>query len=216
MSLQPPEPDLKNIWQNQEMEKATMSIEEVRLKAQKIFYRRRRDLIARSVFVLLSAVFCGIFLATARMTPVRELAGFVMAILLASTIRNLYLSYVRSDGGLSTVGGSPNTALTSCLEFYRGELERQREFARLPSWQLVTVLVIIVFLIRDALMRIGTDTHRFVLPFVLIAAAGLIVLTAVRKFEARRVQDDINALDTFEDEMNSGDSHDVAPGEDKR
>ena len=48
-------------------------------------------------------------------------------------------------------------------------------------------------------MRTNMDPLGTVLPVVLIAAAILIVLTALRKFQARRVQEDIDELDGFEE-----------------
>jgi hypothetical protein len=123
-----------------------------------------------------------------------------MAMLLTSTVRNLYFSYRRSKSTWPGVNVGPNTALTSCLEFYRSELERLQEIARQPAWHLGAALLIIAWLTRNALMRTGTDPLRIVLPFVLLAAAGLIVLLAVRKFEVRRVQEEIDALDRFEEE----------------
>jgi len=56
------------------------------------------------------------------------------------------------------------------------------------------------WLTRDALLRTSPDLLRVALPFVLISAAGLTLLLAVRKFEARRVQAELDALDRFEEE----------------
>ncbi len=165
-----------------------MSVEEVRLNARQFLRRKQRDLIARSAFVILAAVSFGIFLMNARITSLRFVAGLVMAVLLTSTVWSMIRAYRRSRGtGIGPAG--PNAAMTSCLEFYRSELERHREYARQPAWQLVTVLVIIAWMTRDALMRNSSDPFRVVLPYVLIAAAGMIVLVAVRKIQARRVQD---------------------------
>jgi hypothetical protein len=106
--------------------------------------------------------------------------------------------------------------MTSCLDFYRSELERNREYARQPTWQLVTVMAIIVWMTRDALVRNSTDPFRVLLPYVLLAAAGMIVLMAVRKLQARRIQDDMDALDVFEDEILSGGHHDTTVDEHKK
>jgi len=148
-----------------------------------------------------------------RLTSLRVLAGLVMTILLMSAAWSLLLAYRKSRGEGSAIPDAPMAAMTSCVEFYRNELERQREYARQPTWQLITVLLIIAWMTRDALMRNSTDPFRAVLPYVLFAAAGMIVLVAVRKHQARRVQDDIDALDAFEDEMLAGGSHDTAVDE---
>ena len=207
MSSKSHEPDLKDIWQNQETERTTMTVEEVRLNARKFLLRKQRDLIARSAFVILAAVSFGIFLINARFTSLRFLAGLITALLLTSTVWSLFRVYQRSRGTWSSVIAGPNAAMTSCLEFYRSELERNREYARQPAWQLVSVLVIIAWMTRDALMRNSSDPFRVLLPYVLLAAAGMIVLVAVRKFQTRRLQDDIDALHVFENEMLTGGSH---------
>ena len=209
MSSRPHEPDLKNIWQNQETEKVIMSVEEVRLKASKFFRRKQLDLIARSAFVILAAVACGVFLMNARITSLRFVAGLVMAMLLIRTVWSLLRTYLHSRRDGPSDHAVSNAAITSCIEFYRSELQAYREYARLPAWQLATILLIIAWMTRDSLMRSGTDPFRIVLPYVLLAAAGMIVLVAVRKFQARRVQDDIEALDNFEDEMVEGGHHDA-------
>jgi hypothetical protein len=216
VSSKPHEPDLKNIWQNQETKEAVMSIEEVRLNAQRFLRRKQLDLIARTGFVVLAAVFCGLFLMNARITSLRAIAGLVMTILLTSTVWSLLRAYRIFRGRWSLIPAGPNVAMTSCLEFYRNELESQREYARQPAWQLATALLIIGWLIRDALMRNSTDPFRIVLPYVLFAAAGMIVLTIVRKLQALRFQDDITALDVFEDEILAGGSHDTTVDEHKK
>jgi hypothetical protein len=216
VSSKPDEPDLKNIWQNQETEKAIMSVEEVRLKAREFLQRKLRDLIARFAFVMLAGVSCGIFLMNARITSLRFVAGLVTAMLLTSAAVTLLRAYQRTRRTWPSVIAGPNAATNSCLEFYRSELERNREYARQPAWQLVTVLVIIAWMTRDALLRNSTDPFRIVLPYVLLAAAGMVVLVAVRKVQARRVQDDIDALDVFEEEILAGGSHDTAADEQQK
>jgi hypothetical protein len=198
MSSQLHDPDIRNVWQGQETEKITMSIEEARLKTQKFIRRNRIDLTARSVFEIIAAFFCGIVFLNSRVNSTRVIAGLVMAMLVTSTIRNLYFS-LRKPGGLSPEASS-STALTSCVEFYRIELERQRQIARQPLWQLVAALLIIAYLIQRPLLRPNMNLLHVMLPVVLLTAAGLIVLLAVRKFDARRIQDEIDALNMFENE----------------
>ena len=216
MSSNPHEPDFKNIWQNQETEKAIMSVEEVRLNARKYMRRNQRDIIASSVFAVLTAVWCGTILMNARITPLRLVAGLVMAVMVTSTVWRLLQVYRRSRGKWSSVIAGPNAAMTSCLEFYRGELERQREYARYPSSYLVIVFVVLVWIMRLALMQRRPDLYRMVLPYILILAMGMIVLMALRKFQSRRVHDDLDALDVFEKETLSGGRHDTAVDEEQK
>jgi uncharacterized membrane protein len=193
-----------------------MSVEVVRLNAQRFLRRKQLDLIARSAFVIFAVVSFGIFLMNARITSLRFVAGLVTVMLLTSTVWSVFRVYTRSRGTWSSVLAGPNAAMTSCLEFYRSELERNREYARQPAWQLVTVLVIIAWMIRNVLARNSTDPFRIVLPYILFAAVGMIVLMAVRKLQARRIQDDMDALDVFEDEILSGGHHDTTVDEHKK
>jgi hypothetical protein len=57
-------------------------------------------------------------------------------------------------------------------------------------------------------VRVGPLTAIWVM-----VGAGMIVLVAVRKVQARRLQDDIDALDIFEDDMLAGGSHDTTVDE---
>jgi hypothetical protein len=83
------------------------------------------------------------------------------------------------------------------------ELERRRQIAMQPTWQLAAALLIIAWLTRRSLYS-GNDALRGLLPVVLLAAAGLIVWMAVRKFQARHIQDDLDALNRFEQQNPSG------------
>ena len=150
-----------------------------------------------------------------RITPLRSIAGLVMALLVTSMVLRLLRVYRRSRGKWAAVIAGPNAAMTSCLEFYRGELERQREYARYPTSYLVVVFVIIVWLMRMALMQSRTELYHMVLPFLLLVGAGMIVLMVLRKVQGRGAQVDLSALDVFEKEMLKGDRHDTAVDEEQ-
>jgi hypothetical protein len=122
-----------------------------------------------------------------------------MLMLLANTARSIHIQRWKSRQMSPDI--SSGIAQMSCLEFYRAELERQREIARQPAWQLLTTLLVIAWLIRRAPMRFGMDVLRYVQPLVLIAAAVVVALLAIRKLDARRIQKDLDALDSFEKEQ---------------
>jgi hypothetical protein len=188
MSSDVPEPDLKELWQNLETERTIVSEEQLQLKAMGFLRKNRRDLIARLAFAILASTFGGFVVVTARLTTVRIAAAVVMTMVLINAIRNLYLSYRGKE------------TWTSCVEFYRSELQKQKAFAALPVWQMIAAFLIIAWLTPGALRRNSADPLGIVLPAVLFAAAGLIVLMAVRKFQARHLQADIEALNSFEAE----------------
>ena len=204
MSSRGPETDLRGLWQGVETERTAVTVEQIQLRAQELLRKDRRDTIARFVFALLASAFCGLVVMNSRLTGVRIVAVLLMAMLLLSTARRLFHAY--RAGAERPAVGSP---WSSCMEFYRSELEKQRSFAELPVWQMVAALLAITWLTSSTLRRSNSDPTRAILLVVLFAAAGLIVLMAVRKFQARRIQGDIKALDQFERESLSGNTNDI-------
>ena len=178
-----------------------MSIEEIRRKAQRFLSKRRRDNAIGLAFSIIVIVFCMIAVLSATLLVARIVAGFVMIVMTVRLINTIYFSYRRYGTVWPAIRIGPEVALTTCLDFYRNELERQREFARQPTWQLAVTLFITGWLTRDALLNTSRDLFRVALPFVLLAAALLIVLLAVRKFEARRVESELAALDKFQEKL---------------
>jgi len=212
MSPPVPESDLRELWQNIETEGTTVSAEQIRLKALEFLQKNRRDLIAKLVFALIASVFCGFVVMNASLTAVRIVAALVMAMLLTTTVKSLYLSYSQGAPRFLRGEGAP---WSSCLQFYRNELEKQQALAALPAWQMLTALLIIAWLTSRALLRNSTDPLRIVMLAVLFAAAGLIALMAVRKFQSRRVQGDLESLNSFEKENHAGGGDDIPLSESK-
>jgi hypothetical protein len=201
MSHQPLEGDPKNIWQNQKRESTNMSIEELRDKARKFLSKRKRDRAVELGFRLVAASFCGVVLLTARQPAARVIAGLVMAMMFADLGRMLVISYRKYGSFWPTMTLDRDAALTTCLNYYRTELVRSRELARHPAWQLAIAFLMVGVLLRDAFLRTSPELLAVALPFVLIAAAALIVLLGIRKFEARRLDAELDALDKFEQEQ---------------
>jgi hypothetical protein len=201
MTDRPPQlSDPKQIWQNQEMEKTKMSVEEIRRKAQRFLAKSRFDNAVHLVFALIVVGFCAVAFFAARATAARVIAAVVMMMLLVRVVRTLYFSYRKYGRLRPDTTRAGDAALTTCLEFYRNELERQRVIHREPAWQLAITFLVIGWLTRDAMLRSRADVIGLAVPFDLFSAAGFVVLLAVRKFQMRRVQAELDALDKFEQE----------------
>jgi hypothetical protein len=168
-----------------------MSVEEVRQRAERFLSKSRRDRAAFFVFGAMVIVFCAIAAFAARLTSIRIIAALVAVMMLVRVVSTLYVNRVTADA-----------ALTTCLQFYRNELERQRELARQPAWQLAVTFLIIGWLSREAWIRTSPEILRVAVPFILFAAAGLIVLLAVRKLQSRRIESELDALNRFEEKNN--------------
>src|SRR5262245_42861361 len=212
MSPRDPETDLRQLWQNFQTERTPVSAEQIHRSAQRFLRKNRRDLIARVAFVLISAAFCGMVFVNTRLASVRIVAGLVTAMLLVSAVRRVYRA-VKSATPAS--GPRSSTPWSACLEFYRSELEKQRALATVPAWQLLVAMLVIGWLARNILTRSIADPMEILMHVVLLAAAGLIVLMAIRKLQGRRIQADIDALNMFETENNAGGSDDSAFTESK-
>ena len=153
MSSHTPESDPRELWQHLETEGTTMPAEQIRLRAMQSLEKNRRDMIARFAFVALATAFCVVALTNAKFTSVRALAALTMALVLINAIRSLYRAY---------------TPWSSCVEFYRRELERQQAFVALPTWQMVAALFVIAWLAPSSLRQTGL--MRFVFPALLVGA----------------------------------------------
>lgn len=199
MSGRLPGSDLPTLWQSLEADVTSVSVEHIRKAGMKIQKKNRRDRTARLVFAGVASAFCGFVVATARYTSVRVVAALVTVMVLGTAIRNVYLAYVGRGAG----------PWSSCVEFYRKELERQRAFTALPAWQIVAALLIIAWLTPGAVSRNSADPLAIALPVVLFAAAAFVVLMAVRKFQARHVHLDLEALNSFAIEEHPGGDDDV-------
>jgi hypothetical protein len=206
MNLHGPDNDIRELWQNLETKETTVSAEEIQLKAIESLRRRRRDLIVRLAFAIAASVFCVLAFTRTSVNPIRYLAAVVMAMLLISTIRNLYVFY-RDTRQIAQDPGAP---WSSCASFYRSELEQQRLFGAVPIWQMLAALAVLGWLARrSSLRRIRADVLEIVFPVVLLGAAGLVILMAIRKFQARRVEAELDALNRFEEDNDLGDSEDI-------
>jgi hypothetical protein len=193
--------DLRQLWQTFETEKTPVSAEQIHRSAQRFIRKNRRDLIARFIFALLAAAFCGTIFVNARLTSIRIVAGLVTAMLLATAVRRVYRAFKSTAGS--------RMPWNACVEFYRSELEKQRALATVPGWQLLVAMLVIGWLGRNILTRSISDPTEILMHIVLLAAAGLIVLMAIRKLQGRRIHADIDALNMFETETNPGGSDDI-------
>jgi hypothetical protein len=70
---------------------------------------------------------------------------------------------------------------------------------KLPAWQLAAALFIVAWLLRDALLRSHNTALGILIPLVLFAAGGLLLLLLLRKWQGRQIQQEIDALDRFEE-----------------
>jgi len=185
--------EMKNVWQSQEGEGLRMSLDEIRLKAEKqgrsIEWRNAREYIAAfAVVVFLGFSFFGT-------TDVLSRVGFGLVI--ASM---LYIAWHLHRKG-SRRRLPSDLGVADCLQFYRGELERQRDLLQgVWRWYLGPVVpglaVVMLALTRT---NPGHLNHIVWVIAAYGAAIALVFLGVWRLNEraARRLQGRIDALDAL-------------------
>ena len=164
-----------------------MSLEEVRAQARKFQKRiRKRNIREYSVMVLaiLMAIPLAVFLRSFPMIVV------AMGLIIAGTLVIAYQFRNR----MSTRSFPADAASMTCLEFYRRELERQRD-ANLSIWS----WYILPMLPGTAMMLIGMAFIPALGPvvalFYAVAFTAAFILTGVaNKRAARRLQQKIDEL----------------------
>jgi glucan phosphoethanolaminetransferase (alkaline phosphatase superfamily) len=178
--------DVKLIWQRQRREHSMMSAEEVRVKAEAIQAKVRRNLVVAFVLGVLVLVFCTIAIAELNNIPRRLIAA-------AFIVLTCVIAYRAYDRLWSPPALSPSVALNACLEFYRAELKAQYRSIALV-WRFLVPVVLFAFLTWNALFRTSPLAPRLALPAVLI------LILCGRRLAVRKFKQKLSALDEFEKE----------------
>jgi hypothetical protein len=188
----PPNDRLQNVWQNQPSEGMRMSLDEIRRRAgkfhKKIFWGNVRTYLS----CLVGVVFCGFGLwrfpdALTRVGIGLMLAGF------------LYLIWQVHRRG--TARSLPaDLGLASSLEFYKQELERQRDFLRSVWLWYLAPLIPGPVVLTVAKARTNPDHLRHMGPSLTLALFALVYVSVwiEKQRAARRLQSQIDELNVLE------------------
>ena len=176
--------DPRLTWQKQRREHPVMPVEEVRIKAQAVQAKVRRNLVVAAVVGVLLLAVCTIALVESYYTPVKAIAAAMMVV----TVAIAYQAYHRV-WRLHTL--PPDAALKGCLDFYRKELKAQYRSAAL-TWRLLAPVVAFTFLMWGAFFRTSS-----LLPKILLSSVLVLVLI-VRQYEAQKLRRRLANLDEFE------------------
>jgi hypothetical protein len=176
--------DARIVWQSQRREHPVMSIEEIRMKAQAVHRKVRRDLVVGLAIGFLLFAFCITIAVQSGNTAFRLICGAMAAV----SIVIIYTAYKRY-WPLHAL--SPNAAIQGCVEFYRSELQAQYRSVAL-WWRFLAPLVIFAFIRWNSLVRTSAIVPRAALPFVLV------LILVLRRRVARTFRQKISALSSFE------------------
>jgi len=183
--------NLRNLWQSQNVEHTPMSLEQIREKARD--YQRK-----------------------VRWRNAREYAAIVaISVFFGSTIFRVPLAWMRVGASLCILGGwyvayqiyrrarsrtaPTDLAPANCMEFYRGELVRQRDFLQgIWRWYLgplvpgMAVLLLAFFRANPGHLK---HPAFIVVPEAIFFAAVSFVIAKLNSNAARRLQKEIDELD---------------------
>jgi len=188
MSNEPNPDDLKSLWQNQEVEKVTITIDEIRRRAarfeRRIYWRNLREYIAGAVAI-------AVLLFQYRYAHGRQ----ILAVLLMIAGTLLALVQLHRRGSARTVPA--DAGLRVSLAFHRAELERQRDALRqVWLWYLLPFVPGFVATLVVAAMARGITTWLIIFGVMLV-----IFLTGVwrlNEWAARKLDRKIQELRAME------------------
>jgi purine-cytosine permease-like protein len=206
MSAEPPndkqvDQELRDLWQTQKAEERKMSLEEIRNKAlnfEKTIRRRNLLEYAAAAIVLVSF---GIQIF--QPTPPNFMTRIAAALTVMGTIYVVYMLHTR--GSAKNIPDA--LARASFIDFYRSSLESQRDLLRdVWRWYLLPFVpgmaaMLVSFGIRDGLWLTPTPSPNqlrdgfFLLVFAAVMVVLYLVLAAVNKRSARKLQAEIDALE---------------------
>jgi hypothetical protein len=189
-----PPNDIRNVWQGQRVEGIPMSIDEIRVKAQKFQRKIGRRNLREYLAGLIVVIFFGYSLWRNPDTVTR--VGFVLIIAAI-----FYVMYQLHHRG-SARGPAAGMGSASWLEFHRRELERQRDLVRsVWSWYLGPMIpgwvILMVGMARTNpghLRRPGLSLA----VFNLVAALVFLWIGRLNHRAARRLQRQIDELDALQ------------------
>jgi hypothetical protein len=193
VTSEPPTNDIRTKWQNQPNEPNGIPVEEIREKAQKLQRKARREVLLFYAFALLFVVFFGRSFARTHET----LPRIGLSLLIAWS---LYFPY-QAQKRIWPRSSAAKVASTTSLDFYRRELERRRDYARhVWQWLLGPIFFSLGIFLLPAVIKAIQNPRLWLnlLPFGLLLAIWSALYCPLRKRELRKLQWEIDALDTLQ------------------
>jgi hypothetical protein len=189
VSTERKEDEIRKLWQAQNEEEVTMSLEEIRRRAS----RFEKTILRRNAWEYAAGVFVVLFFGWHAFSPGEIAVNVGSGLIVAGTMYVGYQLYRR--GSAETLPA--DSALTTCLDFHRQELTRQRDLLRgIWSWYLLPLVPgLLVFLGGSVLAN--PDRLWRVAPFALFCAALFFAIGKLNQNAARELQKEIDALDQY-------------------
>ena len=186
--------DPRKLWQDQAGGGTPMNLELIRRKAEEIDEKTRQQLMANILIAVILTASCawGIWVHQDGV----QRAGFAL------TMVWTWIAQRSSVKQMIAPGLAGEAALSTGLEFYRGELEKRQTYLRKPwVWFLGPVLAAIVFFLLPILRNIVGNPAllRNITPFGVILCGWIILFLIRARRDYVTVQKMIDGLRVFEE-----------------
>jgi hypothetical protein len=194
--------DPRTIWQNQPTETSAMTLEKMRQKTQELHAKTRWDLIKSISGPLIVIVICGF--------GIRFLDPMLRALLAFAIAWSLTGQYILHRG-MWPAPLPGDAALSTGLESYRREVERQRSlFGRFMLWQfgplMFAIATLILLILTLGIGNRGMPLNGAILtgallkmsPFLTLMAIWIVSFFVIRMRAQRQLQREIDELNEIE------------------
>jgi hypothetical protein len=186
--------DPRNLWQNQQTEKFKMSVTEMRRRAHKSQSRARLSVLVQMVIGLFLCV--GFAWSFARTTEVISRMGWGLL-----SVWAVFFSYQVYKWVWPREVPTNAPAGTS-VEYYRNELERQRDYVQHVWWRsgLTFCFLGLALVLGPPLIK-ALQTPRMLLnavPFFALLAVWLAMVFPMQRRRKQRLNQEIEELRSFE------------------
>jgi uncharacterized membrane protein len=188
--------DMETVWRNQPVASVQISLAELRQRAQKlekrVLWRNLREYAASAIVIAIFGYYIWKYPA--------PMVRFGCVLVIAGVLFVMYMLHKRGHARAVPA----EMAFRSCLDFHRGELERQRDLLRsVWTWYLLPFVpglaVFLLGLFRWTMEQPNAPAHAraVMITFALTAAGCTLVFIGVgelNQWAARKLQREIDAL----------------------
>jgi len=193
MTNETPHDDMRKVWQNQKVEYAPMSLDEIHKKAQ----RFQRSIHRRNVreYVAAAIVVAGFGFYIWRFDDILVRIGSALVITGALYV----VHHLHKMGSARTVPADLGSV--TCLRFHRDELGRQRDLLRgVWRWCLLPLVPGLALFLFGPALRVPLERWGPVGATAAFYAAVFVAVWALNQWAARKLQRQIDELDALERE----------------
>ena len=192
MTEEPSPDDMKDLWRDQKSEPPQISLDRFRRKSRKLRKKGKREvLILGALALFFLAVLVPEFL-TANDVVYRSGLGILIIWMVGMPLRAYRKTWPEPS--------ATDVALTTCIEQYRRELERHRDYHRYLGRWVVAPFLLGVAVCMWAIAQEHDDLVKNAWPFCFLLAVWLALFFPIRARRVKKLLSKIDKLDALKTE----------------